>query len=70
MAKLTDNLYAVKPGEVYPENFAKGSECPKELETLARKLGILDEEPSKGKGDLPPLKNKVIKEKLSNKGGE
>lgn len=42
MTKLSKDLFAVIPGEVYPKLFEAGTECPKELVELAKSIGVLE----------------------------
>lgn len=39
--KLIKDLKAVPKGAIYPVTYAKGEECPKQYEALARKVGAL-----------------------------
>jgi len=39
--KFSKNFSGVKDGEIYPTDFVKGDECPKELEASALELGCL-----------------------------
>jgi len=41
MPKLKERVYAVSPGEVYPQWFEAGEECPAWLEVIAEELGAL-----------------------------
>lgn len=43
MKILTKNIFAVKPGEVYPKNYLEGTECPSELYEIAASLDALGE---------------------------
>jgi len=48
MAKLSKAFKGVKDGDIYPTEFAKGEDCPPELEEGARSLGALstDKQPA------------------------
>lgn len=43
MPKITKTFFGVPDGEIYPQEFAPGDDCPPELEAGARELGALDD---------------------------
>lgn len=43
MAKLTERLYAVPDGEIYPRWFEAGEEVTGDVERSARSRGIIEE---------------------------
>ena len=40
--KFTKPFYGCRAGEIYPEHFAAGDECPPELEAAAAESGVLE----------------------------
>lgn len=54
MAKLTERLYAVPDGEIYPRWFEAGEEVAGDVERSARSRGIIQEPKS-------PPKRKAMK---------
>ncbi|MFO7905805.1 MAG: hypothetical protein R6U98_24315 [Pirellulaceae bacterium] len=42
MVKLSKDLFAVRPGSVYPEWIRKGEEVDGRLEEIAKKVGAVD----------------------------
>ena len=71
MAKLSKSLIGVKNGDIYPTQFAKGDECPEELEAAAIALGALSEN---GKATLSKAEAAAAKlaaeEEAAKKGAE
>lgn len=51
--KFAKHFYACKPGDVYPTRYLPGDECPKELESKAKKAGVLEAPKRKVKQDDP-----------------
>lgn len=47
MAKFDKPFRGVRSGEIYPEQFKAGDECPPELEKAARDCGVLAQEKAK-----------------------
>ncbi len=47
MAKFTKAFRGVKKGEIYPTQFKVGDECPPELESAAKSLGVIGKAGSK-----------------------
>ena len=44
--KLIKDFYACLPGEIYPQTFAAGTDCPSELVEIAKSLNLISiEEP-------------------------
>lgn len=43
MPKLTKDIFAVRPGEVYPSTIAKGEEVEGRLAEVAKQMGALSE---------------------------
>ncbi|MEV8518666.1 hypothetical protein ABZR86_02600 [Dyella marensis] len=41
MAKFSKAFKGVKDGDIYPTSFAKGADCPPELEEAAASVGAL-----------------------------
>lgn len=48
MAKLTKSIYAVRPGNVYPETIEAGEDVDGRLEEIAKACGALATKASKG----------------------
>lgn len=46
--KLTREIKAVPPGEIYPETFEAGQECPAWLEPVAKDLKAVQSRKSRG----------------------
>lgn len=59
MAKFEKTFHGVPEGEIYPVEYKPGDECPKELESSAQALGVLEavadpqgsKKPAKAKGE-------------------
>lgn len=47
--KIIKPFRAVVKGEIYPEQFNAGDDCPKELEATAKALGALEQSKTKSK---------------------
>lgn len=43
MAKFRNPFRGVPAGKIYPVQYERGDECPKELEASAKALGALDD---------------------------
>lgn len=60
--KLNSDFYAVLPGEIYPQTFAAGTDCPPALVEVAQSLGLVEQKAVK----KAPA-NKAIKHAPENK---
>lgn len=67
MVKLEKDLFAVKPGEVYPQLYVAGTDCPAELVDIAKEIGVL-ELGTKSIKSAP--ENKALKTAPERKGGK
>lgn len=56
--KLKKDFYACLPGNVYPETFVAGTECPQELLSIAKSLDIIKTE---DKAEEKPAREKRAK---------
>ena len=54
MATLKDTFLGVPNGEIYPIEYKAGDECPPELESAARSLGLLEDAPAPAPAPAPP----------------
>lgn len=54
MAKLTERLYAVPDGEIYPRWFEAGEEVTGQVERAAQSRGILEQPKPRGKAMKAP----------------
>lgn len=45
MAKLTNTIFGVPDGEIYPRDIAAGEDCPPNLEAYAADEGAFAEQP-------------------------
>lgn len=64
MVKLTRDFYAVssvKGDGIYPKTFEKGSECPEDLEHIAKELGYIEKLPRENKMVKAAPENKAKK---------